>query len=93
MNFSMELPVNTGIKFEAALNRADANVVLVREAGVPFQPELGNASGIDPFAECPTKTAELSAKAQLLLEAVTARSFFMMPNVKVRGAALLRRPA
>lgn len=51
MNFSMELPVNTGIKFEAALNRADANVVLVREAGVPFQPELGNASGIDPFAE------------------------------------------
>ena len=51
MNFSMELPVNNGIKFEAALNRADANVVLVREAGVPFQPELGNASGIDPFAE------------------------------------------
>ena len=25
--------------------------VLVREAGVPFQPPLGNASGIDPITE------------------------------------------
>ena len=28
-----------------------ANAVLAREAGVPFQPPLGNTSGIDPFAE------------------------------------------
>jgi hypothetical protein len=26
-------------------------VVLVREAGLPFQPPLGRASGVDPFAE------------------------------------------
>jgi len=30
-------------------NYADA--VLVREAGEPFQPPLGSASGIDPIAE------------------------------------------
>lgn len=36
---------------ETALNRSDADVVLAREAGVPFQPVLGNTSGIDPFAE------------------------------------------
>jgi hypothetical protein len=30
---------------------AGADAVLVREAGVPFQPQLGIASGIDPFAE------------------------------------------
>jgi hypothetical protein len=34
-----------------AINRADADAVLAREAGVPFQPSLGNASGIDPIAE------------------------------------------
>jgi hypothetical protein len=36
---------------ETALSRADAGAVPVREAGVPFQPPLGNASGIDPIAE------------------------------------------
>ena len=38
---------------DAALNRANANAnaVLAREAGVPFQPPLGNASGIDPITE------------------------------------------
>ena len=38
---------------DAALGRADANAnaVLAREAGVPFQPPLGNASGIDPITE------------------------------------------
>lgn len=44
---------------DAALNRADANAnaiananaVLAREAGVPFQPPLGKASGIDPITE------------------------------------------
>jgi hypothetical protein len=47
MNFSD----NTEPHTETALNRADANAVLVREAGMPFQPPLGSASGIDPFAE------------------------------------------
>ena len=47
MNFSD----NTEPLAEAMLSRTDANVVLVREAGVPFQPLLGNASGIDPFVE------------------------------------------
>lgn len=40
---------------DTALNRANAhaiaNAVLAREAGVPFQPPLGNASGIDPITE------------------------------------------
>ena len=27
------------------------DAVLAREAGVPFQPPVGNALGIDPFAE------------------------------------------
>jgi hypothetical protein len=47
MNFSD----NTDTTVETALNRADAGVVLAREAGVPFQPPLGNASGVDPIAE------------------------------------------
>jgi hypothetical protein len=47
MNFS----VSTDTHVETALTRADASAVLAREAGVPFQPVLGNASGIDPFAE------------------------------------------
>ena len=76
MNFSMELPVNTGIKFEAALNPADANVVLVREAGVPFQPELGNASGIDPFAEW----LSLMEVVQMLCPVWPARDKHMQGN-------------
>ena len=40
---------------DTALSRTDANAnanaVLAREAGVPFQPPLGNASGIDPITE------------------------------------------
>jgi len=47
MNFSD----NTEPHAETALNRAGASGVLAREAGVPFQPPLGNASGIDPIAE------------------------------------------
>jgi hypothetical protein len=47
MNFSD----STGTHVEATLNRAGANAVLAGEAGVPFQPPLGNASGIDPIAE------------------------------------------
>ena len=47
MNFSD----NTDTNAETALNPADANVVRAREAGVPFQPPLGNASGVDPIAE------------------------------------------
>ena len=47
MNFSD----NTEPHAETALNHADTSAVLAREAGVPFQPPLGNASGIDPIAE------------------------------------------
>lgn len=47
MNFSD----STDGHAETALNRADVSAVLVREAGVPFGPTLGNASGIDPIAE------------------------------------------
>ena len=51
MNFSTNLSVSTDTHVETALNRADADAVLVREAGVPFQPPLGIASGIDPIVE------------------------------------------
>ena len=47
MNFSD----NTGANTVTALNRANAGAVLAREAGVAFQPRLGDASGIDPIAE------------------------------------------
>jgi hypothetical protein len=47
MNFSDSSKANA----DSAIDRADADVVLAREAGVPFQPPLGKASGIDPFAE------------------------------------------
>ena len=47
MNFSD----NTDTHLEPAPNRADASPVLVREAGVPFQPLLGKACGVDPFIE------------------------------------------
>lgn len=47
MNFSD----NTDTPIETALNRADAKTVLAREAGLPFQPPLGKACGIDPIAE------------------------------------------
>ena len=47
MNFSD----NTEPHAETALNRADAGAVLAREAGVPFQPPLGQACGMDPIAE------------------------------------------
>lgn len=42
---------NTDTNAEVALYQADAGVVFAREAGVPFQPPLGNTSGIDPIAE------------------------------------------
>ena len=47
MNFSNNTDTHTG----TALQRADARAVLAQEAGIPFQPLLGNASGIDPIAE------------------------------------------
>ncbi len=51
MNFSTNFSGSANTQVDAALIRADANAVLAREAGVPFQPPLGNASGIDPIAE------------------------------------------
>ena len=47
----MNFPVNTDTSVETTSNRGDAGAVLAREAGVPFQPPLGNTSGIDPIAE------------------------------------------
>jgi hypothetical protein len=47
MNFSD----NTDTHVETAPDRAGADAVLVLEAGVPFQPPMGNAYGIDPIAE------------------------------------------
>jgi hypothetical protein len=43
--------VNTHTNTEVALCQTNAGAVLAREAGVPFQPLLGNTSGIDPIAE------------------------------------------
>jgi hypothetical protein len=42
---------NNGIELEKALSRTDGDAVLAREAGVPFQPALGEACGVDPIAE------------------------------------------
>jgi hypothetical protein len=52
-NSSRNLSDSTNANPQTAPNRADAGAgaVLVREAGLPFQPSLGNASGIDPIAE------------------------------------------
>ena len=47
----MNLPDNTDTRTEAAPDRATAVSVLAREAGVPFQPPLSSASGVDPIAE------------------------------------------
>ena len=47
MNFSG----NADSEGDAALNPADAGAVLAREAGVPFQPPMGNDFGIDPITE------------------------------------------
>jgi len=42
---------NTATTAETAASRPQANVVLAREAGVPFQPVLGSGQGADPWAE------------------------------------------
>ena len=49
----MNFPLSTNKHAGTTLNRvgAGADAVLVREAGVPFQPPLGNTSGVDPIAE------------------------------------------
>lgn len=51
MDSSMNYPVSTDTSVEKTANRGDADAVLAREAGVPFQPPLGGASGVDPIAE------------------------------------------
>ena len=51
MNYSMNVAASTDIPVETTLSRTEAGAVLAREAGVPFQPQLGDASGIDPIAE------------------------------------------
>lgn len=42
---------NTLARSEPGRNRAEIGAVFAREAGVPFQPPLGNASGFDAFVE------------------------------------------
>ena len=51
MNFSTNFSGSANTNAENAPNRANANAVLAQEAGVPFEPSLGNASGIDPIVE------------------------------------------
>ena len=42
---------STATAAATAINRGDVSAILAREAGVPFQPDLGSTSGIDPFVE------------------------------------------
>ena len=51
MNSSMNDAVSTAASVKTTSNRSDEGAVLACEAGVPFQPPLGDASGIDPIAE------------------------------------------
>ena len=51
MNCSMTFPVSTDTSVETTSNGGDGGAVLAREAGVSFQPPLGDASGSDPIAE------------------------------------------
>jgi hypothetical protein len=47
MNFSD----STMSSSKTARTPTDADAVLASEAGVPFQPQLGDACGVDPIAE------------------------------------------
>ncbi|MBC7609882.1 MAG: hypothetical protein H7228_09965 [Polaromonas sp.] len=51
MNSSDNTDANVEMAPYPADARAGAIAVLAREAGVSFQPPLGNTSGIDPIAE------------------------------------------
>lgn len=49
---SSTTPSNSSAAYtQSAPSRTEARTVLTREAGVPFQPPLGNDSGVDPFVE------------------------------------------
>ena len=41
---------NSNLPVKTLLSRSDAATALAREAGVPFQPQLGCAFDIDPIA-------------------------------------------
>lgn len=43
--------VSTDTAAATAIKRVDADALLTPEAGVPFQPPLGDVSSTDPFAE------------------------------------------
>lgn len=47
----MSFSDNTDTCAKAALDRTAAVTLLAREAGLPFQPPLCNAPGVDPIAE------------------------------------------
>lgn len=47
----MSFSGNTASTTALAPSHASADAVLAREAGVPFEPPLGQPSGVDPFVE------------------------------------------
>ncbi len=51
MDSSINYPVSTDTSVEKTASRGDADAVLAREAGVPFRPQSGTTSGVDPFAQ------------------------------------------
>jgi hypothetical protein len=51
MNSSMNFPASIDTSAGTTSNGGDAGAVLAREAGVPFQPQSGTTSGVDPFAQ------------------------------------------
>jgi hypothetical protein len=51
IGFKLQGFVNDATRTRDLDAHADAGAVLAREAGVPFQPPLGNASEVDPIAE------------------------------------------
>ena len=51
MNSSMNDAVSNATSVATASNCGDADAVLTPEAGMPFQPPLGDVSSTDPFSE------------------------------------------
>ena len=51
MNFSTNDAVSTDVAAATEIKRVDADALLAREAGLPFQRSRGDASGVDPIAE------------------------------------------
>ncbi len=76
MSFSTSISDSPNTNAETVLKRADASTVLAREAGVPFQPALGNNCGIDPIVEW----LSLMEVVQMLCPVWSARDKPMLGN-------------